>query len=137
MVATFRVVQTASERPTAHHVKLPTTPAQSRRLCSSGSSANYEEGEVLHIRIGGSAVGLQRNKAELQSDARALRVAKVAERNLKIRAEEPKVKDLGTTMDGLFGIGKEESKAGRCGYAGLGIGSDKKSWKETEDFQGL
>ena len=40
-------------------------------------------------------------------------------------------------MDGLFGIGKEESKAGRCGYAGLGIGSDKKSWKETEDFQGL
>lgn len=137
VAAAFRVVQSASERHTAHHVKLPASPVPTRRLCSSGSSADDLEGDILHIRLGGPAVGTHRSKAEAQADARALRAAKVAEKNLKIRAEEPKVKDLGTTMDGLFGIGKEESKAGRCGYAGLGIGSDKKSWKETEDFQGL
>ena len=96
------------------------------------------EDDILHIRLGGPAVSTQqKSKAEAQAGARALRAAKVAEKSLKIRAEEPKVKDLGTTMDGLFGIGKEESKAGRCGYAGLGIASDKKNWKETEDFQGL
>ena len=137
VTATFRVIQSASERPTAHHVKLPASPVQTRRLCSSGSSADDVEGDILHIRLGGSAVAAQHSKAEKQADARVARAAKVAEKNLKIRAEEPKVKDLGTTMDGLFGIGKEESKAGRCGYAGLGIASDKKSWKQAEDFQGL
>lgn len=107
------------------------------------------DNSVLHIRLPGSpkpfANGEPLNldsapKAKRQrtrSEAKAALQAKVREKNLQIRLEDPKAKTAAVALDGLFGVGKEESKAARCGYAGLGMAADKQSWKRTEDYETL
>lgn len=66
-----------------------------------------------------SPQAVKRRNQESKAEKEALKTAKRMEENLRIRLEDPKAKDAGTTIDGLFGIGKEESKAQRCGYAML------------------
>lgn len=84
-----------------------------------------------------SAASVKRKNMESKAEKQAIRTAKMVEVNLKIRRDEPNAKDCNTAIDGLFGIGKEESKAQRCGYAGLGIAYDKRTWKATDDYQTL
>lgn len=95
---------------------------------------------VLHIRLPSShssATSPSLGVSEGAERKRAVKAAKVKERNLAVLIEDPKAKDLGTVMDSLFGVGKEQSKALRCGYAGVGIASSKKGWKATDDYQSL
>lgn len=110
-----------------------------------------DDSDILHIRVPGrkthtqphqpkyraSSAALKRKQMEWKAEGKTKRTARMIEANLKIKLEEPKAKDCSTTLDGLFGIGKEESKAQRCGYAGLGIASDKRTWKATDDYQTL
>ena len=110
-----------------------------------------DDSDILHIRAPErkkehqiqeskhrpSTAALKRKQMEWKAEDKLSRTAKMVEANLRIRLEDPKAKDCSTTLDGLFGIGKEESKAQRCGYAGLGIASGKRTWKATDDYQTL
>lgn len=109
---------------------------------------NDDASDILHIRgpnpLGSesthqrpSAATVKRRNMEIKSEKQAIRTAKLVQTNLKIKLDDPKAKDSTTTIDSLFGIGKEESKAQRCGYAGLGIAYDKRTWKATDDYQSL
>lgn len=84
-----------------------------------------------------SRASIKRKNQELKAEKQASKTARTKERNMRIKLEDPKVKNASTEIDSIFGIGKEESKAMRCGYAGLGIAYDKRTWKATDDFQSL
>lgn len=145
--------------------ELPSLPSNSRgpvHYRSASSCSMYrdhsnvafpdDDSDVLHIqapqktsqiqysrttKYHPGAAALKRKTMESKAANEALRRNKLKETNMKIRLDDPKAKDCATTLDGLFGIGKEESKAQRCGYAGLGIGCDKRTWKATDDYQTL
>lgn len=113
------------------HIRLPAEKKQA----TTATVANVQERIVRRPRQ--STHTTKRKNQELKAEKEALKTAKRKEDNLRLRLQDPKVQDAATAIDGLFGIGKEESKALRCGYAGLGIAYDKRTWKATDDYQTL
>lgn len=97
---------------------------------------NPEQSSIKY-NVNPSRGSIKRKNQELKAGKQASKIARIKERNMRIKLEDPKVKNASTEIDSIFGIGKEESKAMRCGYSGLGIAYDKRTWKATDDFQSL
>lgn len=134
------------------HVQYRPASSCSMYRDESDSLSAEDDSDILHIRAPDSegrtvrhvaphprpsAASVKRRKMEIKAEKQAVKTAKLIEANLRIKLDNPKVKDSATTIDSIFGIGKEESKAHRCGYGGLGIAHDKRTWKATDDYQSL
>lgn len=132
--ATFRMPASKSHSGILRLISVP-----------DAAATRAEDAEVLHIRLPLSPARTSPRpftntvKARVPSRKRTRSEVReaVREKNLQIRLDDPRAKTAAVAIDGLFGVGKEESKAGRCGYAGLGIGGDKNSWKRVEDYETL
>lgn len=114
------------------HIRLPAEKKQA----TTATVVNIQE-RIVRTPRHQSTHTLKRKNQELKAEKEALKIAERKQDNLRLRLQDPKVQDAATAIDGLFGIGKEESKAMRCGYAGLGIAYDKRAWKATDDYQTL